>query len=514
MKIKQLQLQNYGRFEHLTIDFAPTEDRASNVTVIVGNNGAGKSQILQALATGFSWFVNGIRNEMNGFEIDKKFIKNGKNDVFVKVIADFNDYNYSSLFDGNKFSQWQVMNVHDGRNSSFNNENYELKSTISQYRQALTNNSKLSLPLIIFYPVERSIIGNSQADILSSDFDQLDGYFACVDGIGIDFYDFFQWYRQQEDIENEMLRYAKNDTSKDIEYYENHKLNLKDLQNQYDRLSPSILELSSQSDSEAVQRLKNGLETLKNQILELETYIKSQAHLFEFASNIQDLAKANRLRFQKLATIREAIEFFTGFKNPRIRRQGTPTMIVEKDGEELDVNQLSQGEKSLLALVGDIARRLAILNPSLDDPLQGEGVVMIDEVDLHLHPRWQHNLIDKLVRTFPNVQFILTTHSPLIVSDRADILVYLLDDGNLRSMDNIYGEDANTLLNDIFYVPPRTPEVEETFNAIRRAISNKELDNADEQIQQIAKRLSPSNNELLKLRLMLAHAKLAQNKVS
>ena len=136
---------------------------------------------------------------------------------------------------------------------------------------------------------------------------------------------------------------------------------------------------------------------------------------------------------------------------------------------------------------------------------------MIDEVDLHLHPKWQHNLIDKLVRTFPNVQFILTTHSPLIVSDRADILVYLLDDGNLRSIDNIYGEDANTLLNDIFYVPPRTPEVEETFNAIRRAISNKELNNADEQIQKIAKRLSPSNNELLKLRLMLAHAKLANN---
>ena len=76
MKIKQLQLQNYGRFENLTVDFAPTETRVSNVTVIVGNNGAGKSQILQALATGLSWFVNGIRNEMSGFEIDNKLIKN------------------------------------------------------------------------------------------------------------------------------------------------------------------------------------------------------------------------------------------------------------------------------------------------------------------------------------------------------------------------------------------------------------------------------------------------------
>ena len=63
-------------------------------------------------------------------------------------------------------------------------------------------------------------------------------------------------------------------------------------------------------------------------------------------------------------------------------------MILEKNGKEYDVNQLSQGEKSLLSLVGDIARRLVILNPGLDNPLEGEGVVMIDEVDLHLHPKW------------------------------------------------------------------------------------------------------------------------------
>lgn len=189
-------------------------------------------------------------------------------------------------------------------------------------------------------------------------------------------------------------------------------------------------------------------------------------------------------------------------------------MIVEKDGEELDVNQLSQGEKSLLALVGDIARRLAILNPSLDDPLQGEGVVMIDEVDLHLHPKWQHDLIDKLVRTFPKVQFILTTHSPHIVSDRQDILVYSLDNGQLQTIGNVYGEDANTVLNDVFHVPYRTPEIDKAFNGIRRAISHKELESAESQINNIAKKVSSSNTELLKVRLMLAQAKLAQNKVS
>ena len=104
MKIKQLQLQNYGRFENLTIDFAPTEDRASNVTVIVGNNGAGKSQILQALATGLSWFVNLLLHEnktnkktqirmddtsftydYEGDYISQKLIKNGFDRAYVSL---------------------------------------------------------------------------------------------------------------------------------------------------------------------------------------------------------------------------------------------------------------------------------------------------------------------------------------------------------------------------------------------------------------------------------------------
>ena len=507
MKIKQLHLQNYGRFEDLTVDFAPTEDRASNVTVIVGNNGAGKSQILQALATGLSWFVNGIRNEMNGFGIDKRFIKNGKNDIFVKVVADFNDYNYSSLFDGNKSSQWQFTNVHDGRNSSFQNENYELKSVISKYRTALTEDNETSLPLIVYYPVERSIIGNAQADILSSDFDQLDGYFACVDGVGIDFYDFLKWFRQQEDIENELKR----SSTLDEDIYISRLNDLIREKEEIERISKDLMNSFSKfTPNQTVEVLPNWNDLL-DRLKKIENRNSQSLNDLQLHKHISD---TGNIFIWKLLKVKEAIEEFTGFKNLHIRRQGTPTMIVEKDGEELDVNQLSQGEKSLLALVGDIARRLAILNPNLDDPLQGEGVVMIDEVDLHLHPKWQHDLIDKLVKTFPNVQFILTTHSPHIVSDRQDILVYSLDNGQIETMGNVYGEDANTVLNDIFHVPERTPEIHKAFNDIRRAISHKAFDNAESQINDIAKKVSSSNSELLKVKLMLAQAKLAQNKVS
>lgn len=459
MKIKQLQLQNYGRFEHLTIDFAPTEDRASNVTVIVGNNGAGKSQILQALATGLSWFVSGLQNKVpSGNFINSNEIRNGKDISILNIKGEINK-NLQSINNNIK-----NLDIYLKSNRQRGDEKFASLGGLEIID--FTENVKkdeISLPIITFYPVERSILTqNIILDSSAKNLRQFVGYNLALTN-GIDFNSFIEWFRLKEDIENAQIR------------------------KEVDKLIESLVRENNDNNRSIIVAHLAGL-TAKERVLEKNTD-------------------------NQLQSVKSAISYFLDtIENVWIDRSlQPPVMMVEKDGKDLNINQLSQGEKSLLALVGDVARRLAILNPSLDDPLQGEGVVMIDEVDLHLHPKWQHDLIDKLVRTFPNVQFILTTHSPLIVSDRADILVYLLDDGNLRSIDNIYGEDANTLLNDIFYVPPRTPEVEETFNAIRRAISNKELNNADEQIQKIAKRLSPSNNELLKLRLMLAHAKLANN---
>ena len=82
----------------------------------------------------------------------------------------------------------------------------------------------------------------------------------------------------------------------------------------------------------------------------------------------------------------------------------------------LQVEELSDGERSLVVLGFDIARRLAQLNP--DDPTpttNGKGVVLIDELDLHLHPTWQRQIIGSLRGAFPAVQFICTTHSPFLI---------------------------------------------------------------------------------------------------
>lgn len=106
--------------------------------------------------------------------------------------------------------------------------------------------------------------------------------------------------------------------------------------------------------------------------------------------------------------------FLPGFSDVRVELDPL-RLLVSKQGQILDLTQMSDGERSLLAMMIDLCRRLVLANPELDDPLQGTGVVLIDEVELHLHPQWQRGIVEKLRRTFPRMQFILTTHSPFVV---------------------------------------------------------------------------------------------------
>lgn len=106
--------------------------------------------------------------------------------------------------------------------------------------------------------------------------------------------------------------------------------------------------------------------------------------------------------------------FLGGFENLRVQEEPL-RLLVDKDGVPLDLSQLSDGERSFLALICDLGRRLALANPLLDNPLHGAGVVLIDELELHLHPKWQLDVVENLRATFPNIQFIATTHSPFVL---------------------------------------------------------------------------------------------------
>ncbi len=157
----------------------------------------------------------------------------------------------------------------------------------------------------------------------------------------------------------------------------------------------------------------------------------------EEASELRMQRKNKFYKSTELSAVRAAIGkvFETSdikIKEPRFEANPKRFVLtnVMPDGEELELefDQLSDGYRAMIALVADYARRMAIANQySSLNPLEGEGILLIDEIDAHLHPKWQYRVIQDLRRTFPNVQLIVTTHSAEVVSSVSRENVYILD---------------------------------------------------------------------------------------
>ena len=221
---------------------------------------------------------------------------------------------------------------------------------------------------------------------------------------------------------------------------------------------------------------------------------------FEWFREREDLENENRLdrpefRDSQLQAVRTATErFLAGFKGLKVRRSPL-RMVVEKHGEELIVNQLSDGEKCTLAMAGDLARRMAIANPAMADPLQGEAVVLIDEIDLHLHPEWQRRIIAALTKTFPKCQFLLSTHSPPILGHLDSKSIWILERTksgiSAKRPDDAYGQTTDRILDDIMGVPPRPKEVQNTLNKLFRAIERGEMMEAKQLLSHMQLKVGP-----------------------
>ena len=129
-------------------------------------------------------------------------------------------------------------------------------------------------------------------------------------------------------------------------------------------------------------------------------------------------------------------------KTPLISYSPQFTELVYKDDKtEMPISKLSAGYQSLLWMVMDLAYRVCMLNPELESREQITGIVLIDEIDLHL-PKWQWNVIDALQKNFAGVQFIIATHSPIVISASKKANLILLDD----AQDISYLPDYNSMI--------------------------------------------------------------------
>ncbi len=354
MKIHSLGLTNFRGFAQLDLPFD------SDITVLVGVNGAGKTTILDAVAMVWSHLVAGIvEDSVIARNLVAEDIRVSTNGAMIRLEAEIDRGSQTPV-------PWGLTIERVGFTVRNEAMLQKLAGPIAAAKQSLE--TQPALPLLVYYPTNRNALDIPSRIRKAYDFfGPLDAFDGALDTGERNFRHFFEWFREEEDLENQ----------------------------------------------------------------------------------------------QKLVP---------GVKDVHIERRPQKMMLTKND-VRLDVAQLSDGEKCLMAMVGDLARRMAIAAPGDPKPLERSAVVLIDELELHLHPGLQRTVLPRLRHVFPNVQFIATTHSPQVLSSVLAAHVRLLDSFQLRNLDReTFRRDTNRILNAAFGDPGRPPEVAEKLNALRDAI--------------------------------------------
>ncbi|MCE7553614.1 AAA family ATPase [Aliivibrio fischeri] len=423
--VRELQLFDFRGITKGKITLNP------NMNVIVGENGSGKTTIIEAICKSCSWISSLIENEKasgDHLKVDD-----------INTSLDVKESNLITTFDLNKDNLFtlQLSLAKKGMTSSNKSILEEVKLLSEIYRTLNTHDVKCSLPIFSYYSINRSYDINTQCHNFKIDskvWEKTDGYENALND-KYDFKVFIDWLVKQEKIDIENGKFEKINANINEE-----KIKLK-------TLSDTLALLSTFDDDHEVKV------TILNDI-------KITSEKIEALLNVKQSLDS------KSAIVKNAISQFINVDNIRtVDYLDYKKILLDKLSTTIEVSQLSQGEKSLFSLVGDIARRLVLLNPNMGkNALLGSGVVIIDEIDLHLHPKWQQEVLTKLSEIFPNIQFIVTTHSPQILSTVKHNSIYIIENKDnsftLKQPSFSLGSEANMLLEDIFCIDSRPQMLE------------------------------------------------------
>ena len=342
------------------------------MNLFAGENGAGKSTVLQALRYLMSWYVARVLNrDGRGLMLQQGDITQGQ--PFCRLII--------HLENGTSWKLYKKSNKYRGKA----NDRTDLTDLTALADALVSDHDRFGgyvrFPVVGCYGVDRAVAEVKPKLSKRSKSEPLDSYDSRLNN-GHNFSGFFTWFREVEDLENEELR-----------------------------------EKGAFKPDGQLNAVRNALERVS-----------------------------------------EDYSHFRVSRNPR-------DFLMDKNGQQFSINQLSDGEKCYLTLVGDIARMLAMTNRGADNPLEGKGCILIDEVDLHLHPVWQSEILGRLTQIFTGCQFIITTHSPFVVTNVrqfADDKFFLMEDCKASEVTgNTYGKRIDQILLEFFHVGSlRNSEVE------------------------------------------------------
>ena len=199
-----------------------------------------------------------------------------------------------------------------------------------------------------------------------------------------------------------------------------------------------------------------------------------------------------------LKTVEKAIcrsfERISGARNASlIFDLDTHRLVLEfetADGEaqKFAMEEMSDGYKNTLSMIGDIAYRMAVLNPTLGDQVleKTPGVVLIDEIDLHLHPQWQQTILSDLHAIFPEVQFIVSSHASAVINSIPREQIRILDRGEIyMPAAQTYGRDANSILREVMQVSERPADIKNRMNLFYAYMDENNYKEADKVLSEI-----------------------------
>lgn len=320
MKVLSVELNNFRNESYKCIQFTNQAGEARQFTAIIGDNGVGKTSILEAITKGYTPIVRNIsKSAVEKCDLNDSDIKNGEQWTAVKITAEINGEKYCWYNKRRKKTSVEYR--------AEVNEILDFKVIKSVYEEMFKKNQ---MPLVLYYGTDRVIKDVPKRGHIK-EFKLEDALKNCFDNANY-FRDFYEWFKTEEDIE--------------------------------------LREKADNPEYKSIQ----------------------------------------------LNSVRDAIEsMIPGYKNLRIKLNPARMIITNNDNSELRIDQLSGGYKAILSMVSDIAQRLSLANPETKNPLHEQAIILIDEIDLHLHPKWQKKIAIDLKRTFPNCQFIVTTHSPFII---------------------------------------------------------------------------------------------------
>jgi len=432
MHIEKLHIQNFRGLPEIILNFPET-----NLAIFIGVNGAGKSSILDCVAIMLAQFVARLRNSK---KLELRFTEND-----ININSNSTDNTITILTGQKEKLSWRMVQerIYTQTKSNYS----EINDYIKRLQDSLKSNSDFNLPVMAYYQTQRMVLKNpyifkSQGSnkVKKEVHYQLSAYEKAFSTGVNDFQDFFDWFKEEEDYENEIR-----------------------LRNDADYKSPK-------------------LQIVRRSILKfLEIF--SNSHF-------------SNLRVVRSKTDRD-------FYSAQVSSQ--PSLTITKNNQDFRLEQLSDGEKMLLMLVTDLARRLAIANPSSHDALSGEGIVLIDEVDLHLHPQWQRTVIRSLTHTFPNCQFIVTTHSPQVLSGVKRENVFILENSQLvENTPHTYGKDSNSILYELMNVKERPDEVQQQINHCFKLINDGSSEAAKSALKELSNLLGESDSEVVRAQTIIS----------